>query len=113
MNSTLDKLWNFAGHGVCSFRTLINKNTFVKSEIASVPSVRYNRVKFNRMNYREQMEYETKMAKMKTEYRLYYDDSVFTEVTKEVYQYFNEYKQTFAPAEYCTEDELKHLFKLP
>ena len=36
-----------------------------------VPSIQFNRTKYNRMDYREQAEYDRKLSIMKTEYRLH------------------------------------------
>ena len=107
--NSLDKLYRFDKYGICSFRSLIDKNVFIKAEIGSVSSVRYNRTKYNRMNGAEQLEYEKKLNKLVSEYRLYYTDTVFTVVTKEVYRYFTEKQDKGI---YCSEAELKHLFGL-
>jgi hypothetical protein len=108
--NSLDKLYKFDRYGVCSFRTLIHKNVFVRGEVASVPVIQYNRTKYNRMNGYEQEAYEKKLNTLKTEYRLYYTDTVFTTVTKEVYLYFAEYSKVNLPE--CSEADYKHLFKL-
>jgi len=89
---SLDKLWNFSDYGISSFRELIDKGVFVKSESKLVPQLQYNRIKYNRMNnFREQEDYYKKCTeKTKLSYSLYYSETVSTEVSKFVFDYFNE-----------------------
>ena len=110
----LDKLYRFSDHGVKSFRQLIDKGIFVRAERAQVPSVKWNRVKYNRMNWPEQQEYEKKLDKTKSQYRLWYDEDVFTDVPKYVFEYYNEIKQdnTEEGSPTASEEQIKHLFKL-
>jgi len=73
--------------GVYSYKDFVDK--FVKSiQIALVPSVKWNRTKYNRMYDSEQKEYEKKLETKIPEYRLYASNqNSFYEVPKTVYQY--------------------------
>tara|TARA_R110000823_G_scaffold288478_1_gene406635 strand:- start:225 stop:563 length:339 start_codon:yes stop_codon:yes gene_type:complete len=93
----LNKLWNFSDHGITSFKKLIDNDTFIKSNMELIPQLKYNRRKFNAMtNWNgEQDEYYRKCTeKTKKAYFLYYDESVSTDVSKFVYDYFNEKENT-------------------
>ena len=57
-------------------------------EVSQVPSVKYNRVKYNGMDEREHSVYDKKLEKMKSEYRLWGTSSIFWTVTKIEYDYF-------------------------
>ena len=57
------------------------------TEIKQIPSVKYNRVKYNRMNEREQAAFDKKLAIKKNEYRLYESESSFYELNKTEYNY--------------------------
>jgi len=52
------------------------------------PAVKWNRVKYNRMDYAQQREYERRMDKLVPEYRLYISETVFYTVPKLIYDYF-------------------------
>ena len=86
-------------------------------EVAEVPKYKWDRVKYSRMVGREQDEYDAKLKEMKTEYRAVHPQGYFNTLTKSEYEYFMNLPST-APAEdttgpeYCTEEQLKHLFKL-
>lgn len=86
----LNKKYRFSDHGITSFKNLIDKGVFIKSEKCEEPKYKWNRVKYNRMNWAEQKEYEAKMELKKTVYYLYYDERICTEVSKFVYEYFQE-----------------------
>lgn len=58
------------------------------SETKQVPSVEYNRTKYNRMNGWEQEEYEKKMKIMKTDYRIKFPDGTFYSVSKTEHEHF-------------------------
>ena len=92
-NIVLDQKRQFSA-GIFSFREMIDKRIFNHAEVVQVPQVRYNRRKFNRMDAKEQRDYETKLAKMKNEYRLYYaqDDGLFVSVPKIVFDYYQNRK---------------------
>jgi hypothetical protein len=89
LNAALDKQYRFS-HGVDTLRGMIAAGKFSHAEAASVPRVEYNRHKWNRMNAREQAEYERKMKETKTEYRLIYaaDPDRFIAAPKMVFDYF-------------------------
>ena len=57
------------------------------TEVKQISSVQYNRVKYNRMNEREQAEFDKKLAIKKNEYRLYESESSFYELNKTEYNY--------------------------
>jgi hypothetical protein len=88
----LDKKYRFDDGSIDTFRNKIDNHVFKRSEEKLVPSIEYNRIKYNRMNGKEQEEYERKLKTLKTQYRLYYSDSdtVFLPVAKTIYDYFNE-----------------------
>ena len=72
-----------------TYRWMIDNNKFFSSEIKQVPSIQFNRIKFNRMDGRQQEEYNKKLNTLKTEYRLFYEDhNTFLVVHKKVYEYF-------------------------
>lgn len=89
----LNKLYRFNNHGVKSFKQLIDANVFISSKEELEPELKYNRIKFNRMtNWNgEQDEYYRRCTeKTKKAYFLYYDERTSTEVSKLVFDYFNE-----------------------
>jgi len=87
-----------------------------KGQIKEVPKYFYDRVKYNRMgSHAEQEAYKEKLKEMKTDYRAVHPDGYFTSLTKSEYEYFcslSEDELIPTGGEYCTEEELKHLFKL-
>ena len=87
-DKSLNKLYNFTDYGVKSYLQLIDLGIFIRAEIGETPSVQWNRVKFNRMDYGEQKEYERKLNTMIPEYRLYTSERSFFCVPKTVYEYF-------------------------
>jgi len=92
-NKALDKLYNFSDYGVTSFRKLIEKEVFVKSKEELEPALKYNRKKFNYgfNNQEAQDEYYRRCTeKTKKAYYLYYDDRISTQVSKFVFDYYNE-----------------------
>ena len=86
----ISKLYRFSDGKISSFKDRIDAGLFIKGEIAEVSSVQYNRRKYNRMDAKEQKEYEEKMNIKKAEYRLYSKntDGCFSIVPKMVYDYF-------------------------
>lgn len=112
----INKLWNFSDHGVKSFKQLIDAGVFKTAKIEMVPELEYNRAKYNRFSdHQAQEEYYRRCTeKTKKSYFLYYDERISTEVSKYVFEYYNETRPT-GPAEElpeATEEELKHLFGL-
>lgn len=89
----LSKLYRFSDGNIMNFRDRINQGFYIKSEIALVSSVMWNRRKFNRMDDNEQKEYEEKLNKKKKEYRLFMNDGSFSIVPFYVYEYFQEWKE--------------------
>lgn len=89
----LDKLYRFSV-GLKSFRQMIDDGTLVRGEIVDVPKLKYNRQKYNRMNYAEQAEYERGMEETKKEYRLFFESGSFVDCPKMVYEYFEEFRNS-------------------
>ena len=85
--NVLNKQFRFVDGGIASYKEKIDRGDFVKGELKQVPSVKYNRVKFNRMDAAEQSVYEEKMKITKPEYRLYNKDGTFNVVSKTIYDY--------------------------
>ncbi len=69
-NAALNKCYRFS-HGIDTLGAMIERGAFCHAEIAQVPSVKWDRRKFNRMDHREQAEYQRKLDTMKPEYRLF------------------------------------------
>ena len=112
----INKQWNFSDHGIKSFKQLIDAGVFKSAEIEMVPQLKYNRAKYNRFtDHQAQEEYYRRCTeKNKKAYFLYYDESISTEVSKYVFEYYNETRPT-EPTDKLpevTEEELKHLFKI-
>ena len=86
----LDRLINYNDH-ICTRRefikTIVNNGGY--AEMKQVPSLQYNRVKYNRMNAKEQDEFDRKASIKKNEYRLYKNDGSFYELNKTEYNYAN------------------------
>lgn len=89
---SLNKIYRFSNHGITSFKKLIDSEVFSHSIKRLVPELRYNRLKFNRMtDHKKQDAYYKKCTEnTKTQYSLYYDDRTSTDVSKFVFDYFNE-----------------------
>ena len=88
--NALNKLYKFSDFGIKSFKQLIDNGTFVDSKITEEPKVRYDRRKFNRMDYAQQEVYEARMKETKTVHKLYYNEKEYAEVSKYVFEYYNE-----------------------
>jgi hypothetical protein len=84
----LHKEYRWPKYGVKSYLQLINDSVFVRAEIHNIPSVQFNRIKYNRMDNAQQEEYERKLDLMVPEYCLYTSGSSFYSVPKLVYDYF-------------------------
>lgn len=88
----LDTKMNYSRFGILTRRQFCEKMLDLGAipSIEQVPAVQYNRRKFNRMDYKEQREYEKRLAKTKVEYCLCYPDDPGTcvFVTKTEYDYF-------------------------
>lgn len=70
LNSALDKRYSFS-FGVFTFRQAIEAGYFSHAEKGEAPSVKWDRRKFNRMDHKQQAEYQRKLDTMKTEYRFF------------------------------------------
>ena len=88
-SAALDKQYSFA-HGVDTFRAMIERGVFSHGECATVPKIYYDRIKFNRMDGKQQAEYERRLQETKDEYRLIYkvDSDLSVNVPKLVFDYF-------------------------
>lgn len=90
LDAALDRQYRFAS-GTSSFRHLIETGTFSASEAADVSKITYDRSKFNRMDHKQQAEYNRRLSETKTEYRLIYSDDAdrFVVVPKIIFDWFN------------------------
>ena len=84
----LRKVYAWPDYGHKSHLQLIDEGIFLRGEVAEIPSVKYDRVKYNRMDWHQQREYSKKLEKMIPEYRLYTSDTTFFPVPKLIYDYF-------------------------
>lgn len=82
IKNLLQKKIRFSDGGIYSWAELVESNKYIKTEIAEIPAVKWNRTKYNRMDNREQLEYEKRMKEKKTEYRLLTDDDMFLKIPK-------------------------------
>ena len=90
LDAALDKQYRFS-FGVYTFRRAIEVGRFSHADTGQVPSVQWNRRKFNRMDNRQQAEYQRKMDALKTEYRLFNagcPQGSWVAAPKMVYDYF-------------------------
>ena len=70
LNAALNKPYRFS-HGIDTLGAMIERGAFARAEIGQVPSVAWNRRKFNRMDARQQADYQRKLDTLKPEYRLF------------------------------------------
>lgn len=90
--AALDKRYQFS-HGVDTFRGMIKAGRFSHAEAGEAPSVKWDRRKFNRMDHRQQAEYQRKLDTMKAEYRLFYNacpHGSYCTVPKMVFDFYQE-----------------------
>ena len=108
------KKYRFENGFVGTYQDAINTGMFIKSDIRTVPKYQYNRIKYNRMDNREQREYGEKLQETKTEYTLITESGLMYDTTKTAYLYFQDWleKQDMKnnPDEYASDGELNHLF---
>ena len=91
LNAALDKRYQFA-FGVSTFREAIAAGCYSHAEKGEKPSAKWDRRKFNRMDHKQQAEYQRKLDTMVPEYRLYNagcPHGSWVEVPKMVFDYFN------------------------
>ena len=86
--AALRKVYDWPDYGLKNHMQLIDEGIFLRGEVGEVPSVQYNRVKYNRMDWYQQREYDKKLQKMVPEYRLYTSETMFFPVPKLIYDYF-------------------------
>lgn len=87
----LDKKYNFDDYGIKSYRELIDARKF-RSKFKSISNASdFDRIKFNRMRGKEQVEYVRKLNKQKIQYNLKLNNAeeTFYTVKKEVFDYAN------------------------
>ena len=108
------KVYKFSNGFIGTEIQAIDSGMFNRGEVKQVPSAKYNRRKYNRMNNEEQEEYDAKRATLKPEYRLFKENSVFTVVTKTAFNYFDKWLENQDiknnPSSYCNVEALAHLF---
>ena len=88
---SLDKKYNFDDYGIKSYKELIDAGKF-RSKFKSISNASdFNRIKFNRMRGKEQVEYVRKLNKQKIQYNLKLNNAeeTFYTVKKEVFDYAN------------------------
>ena len=89
---SITKVYNFPDFGVKSFKNLIDEGVFVSKHRTKRNAMEYNRIKFNRMDYAQQAEYDKKLNKEKITYDLQLSDvngGGTYQVSKQVYDYAN------------------------
>ena len=91
-DKVLDTLVNYSDYGIKTrrqFLELVHKTGGTATETTK-PKVRWDRRKYNRMDWDEQKEYDRKCAEMIPEYIIFPPKSVsFYEVTRTEFDYFN------------------------
>lgn len=90
LNAALDKRYQFS-FGVSTFREAIEAGKFSRAERGEKPSVQWDRRKFNRMDHRQQADYQRKPDTLVPAYRLFYADcphGSWVEAPKMVFDYF-------------------------
>jgi hypothetical protein len=92
INTFLTKLVNYPETGTTTRREALNiafqRGGIVEQD--TQPAVKWNRVKYNRMNWQEQIVYEKRTEERKPLYMLKFDpnNSSYYEITKSEYDYF-------------------------
>ena len=111
---TINKKYRFNNGFIGTYKEAIDNGLFIKSEIKDVACIEFNRVKYNRMDYKEQAIYENRLKETKKEYRLYINDDTFNVVCKRDFDYFNSNQEAIDlklnADKYCNETEINHLF---
>jgi hypothetical protein len=86
LNKLLNKKVNMNGH-IDTWQGLIDKGFFIAISVKEVPVIKYDRRKYNFLDFREQLEYEKRLKEIKKEYRGYTDDNIFYTIPKLIYDY--------------------------
>lgn len=91
----LDKLINYEGYGILSrreFCDLMKQEGGRAERVETDHRIDYSRRQYNRMNGAEQAQYEKRLSRKKTEYRMHLpgDKSGYIVITKAEYDYFNQ-----------------------
>lgn len=90
----LNQKYCFANYGIKSFLQLIDEEIIISAKEGTEPSVRYNRLKYNRMNNEQQEEYQRKLDTKVKIYKLYTSNGSCFTAPKMVYEYFKERERT-------------------
>lgn len=88
---TMDRLFNIEGkRRVMSFKEAIDQGLFSRASVEQEPSVRWDRRKWNRMDYAEQRAYDAKLSTLKPVYYLHVAENEYAVVTcpRCAYDYF-------------------------
>jgi hypothetical protein len=90
LDAALDKPYRFS-FGIATFRQAAEAGRFSHCEASTKPAVEWNRRKFNRMDARQQAEYQRKLDTLVPSYQLYiagcHHDS-YVECPKMVFDWF-------------------------
>lgn len=88
--SILNKVFRF-NEGIMSRRDwlklMLTKDCYTKIGERSI--VEYNRIKYNRMDAKQQEEYDKKLDTKVIDYRLYSKEGSFWSITQTEFEYFN------------------------
>lgn len=84
---SLNKIYRFDEFGDKSFKNIIDEGRFVSKFKSKQNAIDFDRIKFNRMDNAQQVEYVKKFNKEKIVYNLRLRDGGLHEVSKEVYDY--------------------------
>ena len=76
-------------YGVFSWREVIDMGKFAARQVSIENAVKYNRRKYNGMDWNEQNEYVRKLSKKKITYSLVYPNEIFVDCPKLVWEYAN------------------------
>lgn len=90
LQKSLAQLYRFDGE-IMTLQAKLDRDA-VSFESKEVPKYEYNRIKFNRMDYREQADYEEKLKQKKISYRAIFADGSLIEIPKMVHDFYKEVK---------------------
>jgi hypothetical protein len=86
LNKFINKVVLIEGR-TTTWKEYIDAGNIIKIKSIIVPKIQYNRRKYNRMNNREQEEYEKKLKETKNEYLIYANETECFTVKKMVFDY--------------------------
>lgn len=93
LSQSLNRKYNNNGK-IQSMREMIESGDYVRKEKSEQNKYEYSRTKYNRMDAKQQAEYEKKLKEKKISYRLYGKDDSFIEVPKTVFDAIKDKNQT-------------------